>query len=344
MERFLRNGTRANTTAQSWGDGVNPDAVLGFLILVISYCWKVGGLFEGVCFAYQRWMRYPVEWAFECLLVYTARRYSSAHRRGKTTRMAWLVAHRMVIAVWVPYFAVFETLASFSTAIWISCLGLIFGTIQIAVPRQQNQALLGGNEDTWGFGQLVPLILLIQPFSVVWEHIMVDPKANKDEDFEQQSSQDTVQDPTARKLSFQDHVPQEIHRSTTLLHLLSAYEPVKPAERMRFQPTPVEQILLHSRIFHANVFLTQPAIISAAAVAFQTDANWIGYSTTGNWNVFCYVLAAYVGIAWGLTFCLVPWVGMGRKPDGRDTLYTADSASTEIDLGEGFPRTKTQPP
>ena len=175
--------------------------MLGFLILFISYAWKVGSLFDGVCSAYQQWVRYPVQCAFEKLLMFTARRYVTAQGQSNAQRFGWLLLHRVVVAVWVPYFAVFETLASFSTAIWIACLGLVFGTIQIAVPRKQNQPLLGANENTWSFGQLVPLILLIQPSSVVWETLIHVPKNTTQEESEDRNINTVSESTTSNSAS-----------------------------------------------------------------------------------------------------------------------------------------------
>lgn len=318
--------------------------MLGFLILFISYAWKVGGLFDGVCSAYQRWIRHPVQWAFEKLLTFTARKYVSAHGQSSAQRFGWLLLHRIVVAVWVPYFAVFETLASFSTAIWIACLGLVFGTIQIAIPRKQNQPLLGANENIWSFGQLVPLILLIQPFSVVWEHLIYIPKKPTQEESEDRSIS-TVMQPATPK-AFEARISEEVQQSTSLLSHLALHEPMQLAHRILYQPTPVERILLGSKVFHFNVLLTQPAIIAASALAFYTDAWLIGYSTTGNWNNFCIVLGVYVGAAWLSTFCLLPWFALGRLADVPQTPYTSFREQVEdgISLGEYHAGTWTRSP
>lgn len=318
----------------SYGDGVNPDAVLGFLILFISYAWKVGGMFDGVCSAYQRWIRHPVQWGFEKLLTFTARRYLSAQARNNAQRFGWLLLHRIVVAVWVPYFAVFETLASFSTAVWIACLGLVFGTIQIAIPRKQNQPLLGVNENLWGFGQLVPLILLIQPLSVVWEHLIYIPKKPSQEESEDRSINPSLE--TATPKAYETRVSEQVQQHTSLLGYLAIHGPVKPAHRVLYQPTAVESMLLRSNLFHLNVLLTQPAILAASVLAFNTDAYLIGYSTTGNWNYFCIALGAYVGAAWLSTFCLLPWFALGRMAEGPRTTYASTSEQVEdgVSLGE----------
>jgi uncharacterized membrane protein YqaE (UPF0057 family) len=310
------------TTYHSYGDGVNPDAVLGFLILFISYAWKVGSLFDGVCSAYQQWIRYPVQWTFEKLLSFTARRYISTEGRSNAQRLGWLLLHRIVVAVWVPYFAVFETLGSFSTAIWIACLGLVFGTIQIAIPRKQNEPLLGANENIWSFGQLVPLILLIQPFSVVWEHLIYIPKKPTQEESSDRSINTVLETATTPK-AFEARISEQVQQSTSLLSYLETHEPMKPASRVQNLPTPIESILLGSNLFHLNVILIQPAIVAASALAFYTDAWLIGYSTTGNWNNFCIVLGVYVGAAWLSTFCLLPWFALGRRAEESRTPYAS---------------------
>lgn len=293
--------------------------MLGFLILFISYAWKVGGLFDCVCSAYQRWIRHPVQWGFEKLLTFTARKYASTQGRSDVQRLGWLLLHRIVVAVWVPYFAVFETLASFSTAIWIACLGLVFGTIQIAIPRKQNQPLLGTNENVWSFGQLVPLILLIQPFSVIWEHLIYLPKKPSQEASEESSANNVLG--TATSKAFEARISEQIQHASSLLGYLATHDPVKAASRVQYQPTPIESILLGSKLFHLNVIVTQPAIIAASALAFYTDAWLIGYSTTGNWNYFCIVLGVYVGAAWLSTFCLLPWFALGRVAEEPRTSY-----------------------
>jgi hypothetical protein len=320
------------TGVYSYGDGVNPDAVLGFLILFISYAWKVGGLFDGVCSAYQRWIRHPTQWGFERLLTFTARRYVSTQGRSNAKQFGWLLLHRIVVAIWVPYFAVFETLASFSTAIWIACLGLVFGTIQIAMPREQNQPLLGANENVWGFGQLVPLILLIQPFSVVWEHLIYIPKKPTQEDSGGRSINNVLESATSEV--FEACISERTQQYTSLLGYLVKHEPCKPAHRVLYQPTPVECILLRSNLFHLNVFLTQPAILAASILAFYTDAYLIGYSTTGNWNYFCIVLGVYVGAAWLSTFILLPYLALGRKAEEPRT-YASSNGHVEDGISHG---------
>jgi hypothetical protein len=304
--------------------------VLSYVLLVGSYCWKVGGMFDFACSAYHRWLRYPIEWTFECLLSYTARKVSLAYRQNSMDHLGWLIAYRLVVTVWVTYFAMFETLASFSMSIWISCIGLVFGTIQIVVPRRQNQSTIGSDEDIWGFGQLVPLILLIQPFSVVWEHLVVarsakEQEREREEDItavthkEGATTTETIGPPATPEPSIQHPDMQARRPPQTLLQHLADYEPVKPSERIDHQPTSIEQILTGSRVYHVIVCLTQPIILVSTVVTFTMDTRLMGTFGTFNWVVFCYMFINYIAAAWLVTFCVIPWDTVGRIPAGWRT-------------------------
>lgn len=246
--------------------------------------------------------------------------------------MFWLVAYRIVLAVWVPYFALFETLASFSSALWISVLGLIFGTLQIAIPREQNQPLLGPNENTWGFGQLVPLILLIQPLSAVWEVLIIDDRSIREDRLDVGYGEDLDLARSDSKNGSSCNEQQQTHAQTPLLQYFATHKPIKPTGCTPAEPTTAEQTLLNSRTFYLNVYLTQPAIIVASVLAFRTDVDMIGYDTTGNWLFTSYILAIYVGVAWLLTFCLAPWDIIGRLPRAREASADIDCELPEYDV------------
>jgi len=326
----------------SWGAGVNPDAVLSYVILVTSYAWKVGGIFDFACSAYCRWVRHPIDWIFECLLVYTARKLSLACTQNSVNRLGWLIVYRLAVTLWLPYVAIFETLASFSMAIWVSCLGLVFGTIQIVVPRKQNLSTLGADEDIWGFGQLVPLILLIQPLSVVWEHLVIAKSTNKQEHehgehvtiTHEKTSRAALEvatpDPALEPSDVQPQRPPAI-----LLQHTADYRPVKPSRRIHNQSTSIGLILMKSRVFHAIVWLTQPAMLLATVFVFAFDTSRIGTLGTFNWAIACWVFADFMILAWLVTFCLMPWSTLGRVPaEWRPTLScTAISGRMEDGMG-----------
>lgn len=164
-EQSVGWGVRANCYFfQSHGQGINPDAPAGYVLLLVSYAWKVGGLFGGPRGNFRRWARGPVEGLMERFLHKQAALVSEGCRK----RLGW--RYTAVMALYVTWVSTFELLSSFAASLHLSWIGLIFGTIQIAVPRAQN-SWWNSKENTWGFGQIVPLVLLIQPLGAVLEHM-----------------------------------------------------------------------------------------------------------------------------------------------------------------------------
>jgi len=166
-EQSVGWGVKANCYFfQNHGMGINPDAPAGYILLLVSYAWKVGGLFGGPRGNFRRWARGPVEGLMERFL----HRQAVKASEKESGKLGW--RYCFVMAVYVTFVSTFELLSSFAASLHLSWIGLIFGTIQIAVPRHQN-AWWNFKENTWGFGQIVPLVLLIQPLGAVLEHMKV---------------------------------------------------------------------------------------------------------------------------------------------------------------------------
>lgn len=317
------------------GEGVSADAVLGYIILVLSYTWRVGGLFDSACNAYHGWFRYPVERRLKSLLAILARRcQASVRARKRHTLNLWLTTYRMVVAVYVPYYATSETLASFSSCIWLSCLGLAFGTIEIYMPRHQVQSLLGANEDEWGFGQIVPLILLCQPLSVVWEHLAIRPasaeKGTSVEDALQRDPSRSMSENTPITQAYK--VEQQSSGSLTLLRHLATESSSECAGRFSSKQTSLEEILFGSRLFHINVYLTQLAIFLASSSILVADAMKMktGKGFSANWVYACLLVLTYFVIAPILSFCLSPWSSLGKRPVAWKSLSDGQLWDTEM--------------
>ncbi|THW39345.1 hypothetical protein D6D25_04851, partial [Aureobasidium pullulans] len=152
---------------KTYGDGFNDDAPIGYLILIFSYVWKMGDLFVSPRNLYNRTIRRPLENFIAKTLSVFARRYM------QDGNALWLWCFRGLLVIWIPLVAFMEAMASFSASLWLSALGLVFGTIQIVIPRYQNLAQTAAQESEWGFGQLVPLVLLVQPIGAISEHAWI---------------------------------------------------------------------------------------------------------------------------------------------------------------------------
>jgi hypothetical protein len=184
--------------------------------------------------------------------------------------------------------------------------------------------------DVWGFGQLVPLILLVQPFSVVWEHLMVarsvkEQQQEHEEDITAVAHKETSTTSlgsTTPEPSLQDFDVELQRPPPTLLQHLADCRPIKPSERNNHDPTIIEQILTRSRVFQIVIFLTQPVILIATVVTFKMDGRTLGTFGVFNWAVSIYMSALYLGVSWLVTFCLIPWDTIGRMPSSWRAPYT----------------------
>ncbi|KAG9764664.1 hypothetical protein KCU73_g857, partial [Aureobasidium melanogenum] len=103
---------------KTYSDGVNDDAPIGYLILVLSYVWKTGDLFLWPRQLYHQWIRRPVEISMTSLLSITAKNYL----RSRKSR--WLWCFRISLMACIPLLAFMEVMASFSASLWLSALGL----------------------------------------------------------------------------------------------------------------------------------------------------------------------------------------------------------------------------
>ena len=118
--------------ARTYGDGVNDDAPIGYVLLVISYMWKVGDMFGPTRKLFSSGIRGPTEKWIEHALSIPARRYMRTRRR----RYLWFF--RLLLIPSIPFITLMEFLSSLSASLWLSLWGLVFGTIQVVIPRQQN--------------------------------------------------------------------------------------------------------------------------------------------------------------------------------------------------------------
>ncbi|KAK8069711.1 hypothetical protein PG994_006327 [Apiospora phragmitis] len=260
------------------GGTVSPDAPIGFIILSVSYLWKMGQLFSSSRGAYHRWVRGPVERS-------------------------------------LPVMVMFEVVSSFAASLWLSLMGLIFGTIQVLIPRGQMQPMTQSQEGTWGFGQLVPLILLIQPLGMVLEHVWT--REPHDEDALElvrytrtlPGSSDTQSEPK-RELSQEEQHNQYCFQQVLLTQI--SKHPKSPAWPQ--EHTIVKDFLFSSKLFAFLVWLVQAAVVTICTVVFHFDSLTIGNERASNWEFILDAIAAFIGFGVLTTLVLSPYSRTGRVP------------------------------
>jgi hypothetical protein len=287
---------------KTWGEGVNADAPLSYLILIISYVWKIGALFKSSRNMFHRRIRGPHEYMLERILHAEAIKASSRHNKAKF--LSWKYYTAMVI--YIILLALFEFAASFAASLWLSYVGLVYGTIQIVIPRQQN-AWWNKKENEWTFGQIVPLVLLIQPMGAILENYR-GRKHKKITDSDSLSSEEDesygLDSTTNSAILSRQNTPDNLR--PTFSETFAALEVLKPSERS-------VDILEHqipfysSTLFAGIVVLVQVGIAIISSIVFWVDAESIGFIRAHNYFFVLIGVGACVGAIVVWTVALIPF-------------------------------------
>ncbi|KAI1841816.1 hypothetical protein JX266_011993 [Neoarthrinium moseri] len=285
-----------------WGDGVGPDAPLGFIILAISYIWKVGGLFSITSTAYNRWVRSPLETLLVLLL-----KVPATHSDSDLHPRLWLWLFRLILGIALPLFVILECVSSFAASLWISLTGLLFGTIQVLVPRTQMQPLTGSLENTWGFGQLVPLILLIQPLGAIMEHVWTKDQSG----LHRQDTNHTRDDAATSSFANPFELDTGANGKSSLIQLISGRSPISSFS-IRDKKQEMKALLFSSKLFATLVWLVQAAVVTICVVVFYFDAETIGNQRSNNWEFILEAIAAFAIFGFLMTVVLSPFSRTGK--------------------------------
>ena len=143
--------------------GLNVDASFSLALLIGSYIWKVGQLFDTSRYKLRKWFRSSAEWGLEMMA-------KSFLNKGTKMTFRDRASFRAIAVVYVPLMAVCEFVESFSASLCLLSTGLVWGSIQVFYLRGLAPAPVKTAESTWGFGQLLPLLLLLQPIVAIMEH------------------------------------------------------------------------------------------------------------------------------------------------------------------------------
>ena len=150
-------GVRAYCFWEVAGEGpTNLNAPFSFGLLILSYSWKIAQLKDKTRCKLRKYFRCAPEWALERLAV---RELTANHR----TR------YRVVALMYVSFVAGCEFIESFSACLWLVSIGLLWGSIQIFMPRGAVGPHIRSEESVWSFGQMLPLLFLIQPAATIIE-------------------------------------------------------------------------------------------------------------------------------------------------------------------------------
>jgi hypothetical protein len=288
---------------KTWGGGVNADAPLAYLILITSYIWKIGALFKSSRNLFHRRVRGPYEYMLERILHAEAVKASSRH--DKRNSLSWKYFIAMI--VYIILLALFEFAASFAASLWLSYVGLVYGTIQIVLPRQQN-AWWNKKENEWTFGQIVPLVLLIQPIGAILENF----RGRKHKKTHDRESLDSEEEDESYELDSTTNSAMLPRQNTpdnlrpTFSETFAALEVLKPSERS--VDTLEHQIPFYtSTLFAGIVVLVQIGIAIISSILFWIDAENLGYIKSHNYLFVLIGVGACVGAIVVWTVALIPF-------------------------------------
>ncbi|KAI7542134.1 hypothetical protein KC331_g8143 [Hortaea werneckii] len=247
---------------------VNIDSPFSFAILILGYVWKLGQLYNGSRTWSKKWLRCVPEWLLERAAIYELR---SQHSWPFGSRMRY----RIIMLVYVPMVAWFEFLESFAASLWLLLLGLIWGSMQIFLPRNSAPSHVIREESVWGFGQILPLLFLLQPAAATFEHFYashVDRKFRKQQselllEMRHQDSMKSIQSSTT-VLAASDADSDALVAKETATKLSDCFRTMKlgrPGQRAAANETPPHQEFLYSSKFFKSILWSYHALILGCA-------------------------------------------------------------------------------
>ena len=146
--------------------GWDSYAVISYFLLLSNYIARACSLFEFSEAFFRRWLREKPERILKSGLdrvVNFAR--VGAQRRLNFRRIPYLV----LLATFALVTMLYDIYASFFASLMYLLLMLAFGSYQVFFPRLQIPTDMISAENSWGFGQLIPLLLLALPLATVLE-------------------------------------------------------------------------------------------------------------------------------------------------------------------------------
>ncbi|RMY35816.1 hypothetical protein D0865_13805 [Hortaea werneckii] len=260
---------------------VNIDSPFSFAILILGYVWKLGQLYNGSRTWSKKWLRCVPEWLLERAAIHELR---SQHSWPFGSRLRY----RIIMLVYVPMVAWFEFLESFAASLWLLLLGLIWGSMQIFLPRNSAPSHVIREESVWGFGQILPLLFLLQPAAATFEHFYgshVDRKFREQQselllEMRHQDSMKSLQSSTTT-IAAPDADCDALVAKETATKLSDCFRTMKlgrPGQRAAANETPPHQEFLYSSKFFKSILWSYHALILGCACLVFTVS---GFSSSG---------------------------------------------------------------
>ncbi|KAK5989398.1 hypothetical protein PT974_10917 [Cladobotryum mycophilum] len=133
-------------------------------IYAIYPTWSVSVKTRKVSFCFVPILRFPSRWHSKPLRQSKKVRMEGGILRKTAIRVAWLVLMTPSFLLSVICFGFSEIWTSHALSVLRICTGLIWASKELVTTRQHTvENRMQGSENEWGFGQLLPLLLLVLP-------------------------------------------------------------------------------------------------------------------------------------------------------------------------------------
>ena len=156
----------SNWGSSNSGGGWNSYSLVSYIFLLSSYIARASALFAQGEEFFRKWLRqkpgYLVKRGLDRLDLLAA-------SRPKRFRWVWRAPHTGLLAVFTLALATYDLYASFIASMLYLFLVLFFGSWQIFVPRAFIPSQMLEAENSFGFGQIIPLLLLTLPLLTLLE-------------------------------------------------------------------------------------------------------------------------------------------------------------------------------
>ena len=151
----------------SYSGRVIPDAAWSFLIIVYSYMWKGMLLFRPS----QQFLKVTCRRKIQNPLRKRLDRIVASSDQDRQKSHIWLVfQYKLFLGLYIAVWALFNLAESFVSSLWICGAGLVWGSLEILKPRRTISAQTLSAENSWTFGQILPVLLLVVPFLSFFEN------------------------------------------------------------------------------------------------------------------------------------------------------------------------------
>ena len=147
--------------------GFNGDSVWSFTILAVSLIWKGMLLFNtSHDFLKHKVRRFLLRIISSWLDFILSRRRRLRHASYLLTlvkKTALTLMFKIILALYVALWLLLELSESFAISLWMCTIGLAWGSTHILLHRSYITKAIRNKENEWGFGQILPVMLLVVP-------------------------------------------------------------------------------------------------------------------------------------------------------------------------------------